>query len=367
MATARPDDDEITLRLRAEEAALRRRTALLTLVPIVVGVAVVLVAASSLRRLEARKDLLQDEALELRAHTERLQGQEQKLREEIAKLDVELADKRALFQRVEEQLPQATRHEVTLINDGLELSRKGDYDAAIRSFDQALSLDAENAMVYNWRGYASYREGELDTAQASLSQALELDPENAQAHYNLGLVLWERGERDAAVQQTEAAFAQDSSYRTIAYGDPQYRPIRDYKDGLSATESASGEEEKKLIERGLELAKAGRFERAIEWYSRALEQNPENALVANWRGYAYYRLKRYDEAIASLEQAVAADPDYAEAYYNLALALWQAGRREDAVAATRKAFAADPSYRQAAQQDPQFRPIARFLRDLGTG
>ncbi len=64
---------------------------------------------------------------------------------------------------------------------GAEAFDKGETDAAIKWFGQAIQLDAKYAPAYCDRGLALVLKGDLDKAVADLNMAVQLDPGGAGA------------------------------------------------------------------------------------------------------------------------------------------------------------------------------------------
>jgi tetratricopeptide (TPR) repeat protein len=60
----------------------------------------------------------------------------------------------------------------------------------------------------------------------------------------------------------------------------------------------------------------GRYEEALTWCERSLNENDENAFAWNTRGNVLYKLSRYDEAEASYSRAIEIEPFFMRARYN---------------------------------------------------
>lgn len=88
-----------------------------------------------------------------------------------------------------------------------------------------------------------------------------------------------------------------------------------------------------LAEYAFALAKAGRYQEAIE--DLDLLQNPETAVALNYRGYATRKLGRIDEGIAYYRKSVALDPNYAQVREYLGEAYLLKGEAEAARAQLR--------------------------------
>ena len=75
---------------------------------------------------------------------------------------------------------------------------------------------------------------------------------------------------------------------------------------------------------------------AAESYGKALEGNPESALIFNNRGFSMLMQERLDEAIADLDRALKIDPDFEVAVENMRLALAWSGRYVHAMSGASK-------------------------------
>ena len=71
------------------------------------------------------------------------------------------------------------------------------------------------------------------------------------------------------------------------------------------------------------------FERAVDYYGRALAIEPEDVNLRIDLGTSLYFLDRTDEAIAELERALAGDPDHPLALFNLGAILVEARNDTD--------------------------------------
>ena len=88
----------------------------------------------------------------------------------------------------------------TFYNRGVKYSRKGDYDRAIRDYDQAIRLKLDNAKAFYNRGSAYSGKGEYDRAIRDFDQAIRLKPDYAFAYGNRGGAYEKLGQIDAAIR-----------------------------------------------------------------------------------------------------------------------------------------------------------------------
>jgi tetratricopeptide (TPR) repeat protein len=110
---------------------------------------------------------------------------------------------------------------------------------------------------------------------------------------------------------------------------------------------------------GDEFRKQGDYANAIRWYRRALDINPNNALVhANWGTCLLYegKLKQAKERFA---QALALRPDLPEAHCSMGIILRQEGKPQEAVQSYREALRIKPNFSLAHLH------LGTLLLDLG--
>ena len=66
-----------------------------------------------------------------------------------------------------------------LMVKGLDLTNLGDYDDAIKNFDEILEIDPKNADAWSSKGHAFSRLGNYDEARKCFDEALEINPKDA--------------------------------------------------------------------------------------------------------------------------------------------------------------------------------------------
>ena len=84
-------------------------------------------------------------------------------------------------------------------------------------------------------------------------------------------------------------------------------------------------------------------ERAVEYFTAAMEMDPNYSEYHNERGSVYLAMGRYDEAIADYHEAIRLSAPYQEVWTNLGQCYRQMGRLEDAARAYSRALDLDPT------------------------
>ena len=252
------------------------------------------------------------------------------IQREIAE-SVVRALKVALTQEEQDQLvtlPTESLDAYTAYSFGRErLSRRivSELEEAVRYFATAISLDPNYALAYVGQNeacllLATYR-GIPDTDQCAsvellLDKALQLDPDLGQAHTARGWYLWNNGDPDGAERFFQRAIELSPNHPT-AY---QW-----YGSMLSWDR--------------------GRPEEALEMHLKALELDPLSLIVLNNVGVDYADLGDFEKALQYFRRTLEIEPNFAQGYesigglYNAAL-----GLPEEAFAWISKAVALNPQY-----------------------
>ena len=93
---------------------------------------------------------------------------------------------------------------------------------------------------------------------------------------------------------------------------------------------------------------ARQYDPAVEWFARAIQQNPDAADYFSNLGMALLRTERFDEAIRSFDRALVLKPDQAEIWFRMGECLRQQKRNPEAIMSFEKALAIDPNHAAAA-------------------
>ena len=130
----------------------------------------------------------------------------------------------------------------------------GEYDKAIKAFQEAIKLNSNNSVTYYNMGIAYYNKEEYDNAIESYKKAIEINPKYDSAYNNMG-----------------NAYANKKEY-----------------------------------------------DKTIESYKKAIEINPKYDSAYNNMGIAYANKKEeYDNAMELYKKAIEINPKYENAYTNL--------------------------------------------------
>lgn len=77
--------------------------------------------------------------------------------------------------------------------EGFSLFVKGDVDAAIARYRDAIAADPELAIAWNGLSMALARKGDLEAAVEAAEQLVALEPDDPLSHTNLSRILMQKG------------------------------------------------------------------------------------------------------------------------------------------------------------------------------
>lgn len=84
-------------------------------------------------------------------------------------------------------------------------------------------------------------------------------------------------------------------------------------------------------EQGNEQFKLKNFDKAIEFYTQAIEANPADHTIYGNRSASFHNLKKFDEALVDAEKCIEIKPDWSKGYQRKAMALHGKGELEKAM------------------------------------
>lgn len=153
---------------------------------------------------------------------------------------------------------------------------QGNIDLALAAYQQALSIDPNDAVAHESIAGVYARQGRFEDAEASFQKALALEPDRLTILSSYANFLSDQTRHDESVQQ----------YRKV---------IRLAPDHFAA-----------LVNMASVLAESGNMSEAIVMYQRANEIRPSYMGYSNL-GTAFTRVERYEEAVDAYQSAIELD------------------------------------------------------------
>jgi tetratricopeptide (TPR) repeat protein len=219
---------------------------------------------------------------------------------------------------------------------------------AIKSYNAAIQLKPDYANALNNRGWVRASAGDLSGALNDLNRAVKAAPEFLAALKNRAWVNSKLGNTDQTIRD----------YQRILDLNPDEKSIR---IALSKLLLASGKEGSAL--KGMEQAmangaldleglklsartalKAGEYEKAVEFHTRALREASNEPALLMGRAKANMKLQRYDHAIKDMEEALKYKKaeEAAKIHYELGKALLITWKLQEAIEHFNKTLEIDP-------------------------
>jgi serine/threonine protein kinase/Tfp pilus assembly protein PilF len=191
-----------------------------------------------------------------------------------------------------------------------------DYDAAIRDYRSALSMQKDFPSAHNRLGRALMAKGQLNSAVEEFRAAIEQQGGNyPAAQYNLGFTLQQQGDFNNALIAYNAAINQ----RGGTYPDAFYQigiilinlqRNLEAEDALrKAISQNGGRDPEAHLALGAVLASEKDYQNAETEFRTAIEQRDGKFADAHFSlGYLYERTKRFNEAIKEYEAYLEQSP-----------------------------------------------------------
>lgn len=181
----------------------------------------------------------------------------------------------------------------------------------------------------------TYFVGDYQEAESLFKELKERERFEWEANFYLGMIYLQREQLEDAEWYMEQAYnlRPDNYFALVNYARILYREGHLEEAGEMLNQVPEDEKttsESYFNTRGL-LAMAGEeYEKAIEYFLKATEVNPENYYVLNNLGLALIRTGDYQQAKGHLEKAVEQDPEEAFIFNNLGLVYENLGQLEAA-------------------------------------
>lgn len=222
-----------------------------------------------------------------------------------------------------------------LCRAGLAFTIRGEYNEALKYFQQAVAKRPEDAEAWYGLGncYAGLEQSE--DAITAYQQVIARDPDNANAHFVLGHYLLSLERYAEAVSAFQEALKRQTDHI----------PAR-YELGLAYGQMGRHEEEKRVYEEiiiqapdfwlahfrmGMACNELGLYRQAISAQQTALEIKPDFAPAYYGLGLVYSNLGDRESEAGAYKEALRINPDFVPAHYNMGLVYLQSGEREAAL------------------------------------
>ncbi len=213
----------------------------------------------------------------------------------------------------------------SLLEQGDVADAKGDLDAALDLFQQALEMEPRSTEVLKRLCRALMKGERFEEASDKLSDLIRLDPGNEEAHLLYSLAALYQGQH--AVTLDRLGYLLDSSSC-----DREMKALACLYAGRCSEAIEDGGSAERYYEETIRLdpdskesytalsrfyCNANRLDRAGDVIRRRIARDPKDIEAHNDLGVVLYQMDRVEEGITSLRKALELDPGYTDALFNL--------------------------------------------------
>ncbi|XP_058414409.1 RNA polymerase II-associated protein 3 isoform X2 [Diceros bicornis minor] len=194
----------------------------------------------------------------------------------------------------------------------------------------AIALNRSYTKAYARRGAARFALQKLEDAKKDYEKVLELEPNNFEATNELRKI-------NEALPSKENSCPKEAD-RMIKSTEGERRPSEEQQNKQQAISEK---------DRGNGFFKEGKYERAIECYTRGIAADGANALLPANRAMAYLKIEKYEEAEKDCTQAILLDGSYSKAFARRGTARTFLGKLNEAKQDFETVLLLEPGNKQA--------------------
>ncbi|XP_014819490.1 PREDICTED: RNA polymerase II-associated protein 3 [Calidris pugnax] len=244
--------------------------------------------------------------------------------------------------------------------------KQGKFDEAINCYTRGMHSDPYNPVLPTNRASAFYRMKKFAVAESDCNLALALDKNYTKAYARRGAARFALKNLQGAKEDYEKVLELDANNFEAK------NELKKINQALSSKESSEQkefedvvrpeltDEEKKRIEDqqlkqkaitekdlGNGYFKEGKYEAAIECYTRGIAADGTNALLPANRAMAYLKIEKYEEAENDCTQALLLDASYSKAFARRGAARVALGKLKEAMQDFEAVLKLEPGNKQA--------------------
>uniref|UniRef100_A0A8C1VBS7 RNA polymerase II-associated protein 3 n=1 Tax=Cyprinus carpio TaxID=7962 RepID=A0A8C1VBS7_CYPCA len=257
---------------------------------------------------------------------------------------------------------------------GNEFFRDGRYDSAIECYTRGMDADPYNPVLPTNRAACFFRLKKFGVAESDCNLAIALDAKYVKAYARRAAARAALKKHQEALEDYEMVLQLDpgsSEARTEiqklqqVLGSSARTPEKIESDAEPTTVDLLQQRKQEAVvqkDRGNAYFKEGKYEAAVECYSRGMEADGTNALLPANRAMAFLKLHRFSEAEQDCSAALALDAAYTKAFARRATARAALGRIREAKEDFEQVLKLEPGNKQAMSE---IQKLSAELRSSG--
>ncbi|NXG50431.1 RPAP3 protein, partial [Psilopogon haemacephalus] len=244
--------------------------------------------------------------------------------------------------------------------------KQGNFDEAIKCYTRGMHSDPYNPVLPTNRASAFYRMKKFSVAESDCNLALALDKNYTKAYARRGAARFALKNLQGAKEDYEKVLELDANnfeaknelkkiYQALSSKEPsEQKELEDAaRPELTDAKKQRIEDQqlkqKAIAEKDLGNGyfKEGKYEAAIECYTRGIAADGTNALLPANRAMAYLKIEKYEEAENDCTQALLLDASYSKAFARRGAARVALGKLEEAMQDFEAVLKLEPGNKQA--------------------
>lgn len=207
------------------------------------------------------------------------------------------------------------------------------YAVAESDCNLAIALDSNYAKAYARRGAARMALKKYESALEDYENVLKIDPVNVEAQNEIKRI------KEALGDQVSSAKSEAPQLEEAPTEEPERRRLIE--------DQQRRQEAMMQKDRGNAYFKEGKYEAAVECYSRGMEADSMNVLLPANRAMAFLKLERYKEAEEDCTKAISLDRTYSKAFARRGTARVALGKVQEARQDFQELLKLEPGNKQA--------------------
>jgi len=234
------------------------------------------------------------------------------------------------------------------------LFQRHDVDNAVREFQTAITLDANDPETHYNLGNAFAQQGHLDLARNEFAKVLELEPASRLGHNGMGKLLSAEAKYDEAVKEFEKATNGQppfiEAHLNLGNAFMATDHLEDAKREYSRVIELDPNNFAGHLNLGTLLARDRQLDAAIQQFSQAEAINPHDAMVATDLGTALLQKGLLPGAAQEFQKAAQISPSNYSVHVSLGIILYQMRQVDEAIDQFKTAMKLRPDRPEAADR-----------------
>ncbi|XP_047431459.1 RNA polymerase II-associated protein 3 [Mugil cephalus] len=250
---------------------------------------------------------------------------------------------------------------------GNKFFKDGNYDAAIECYTRGMGADPYNPVLPTNRATAFFRLKKYAVAESDCNLAIALNTKYFKAYARRGAARFALKKHESALEDYEMVLNLDpgnleaqNEVKKIKEALGLQAPAVPGEAVQTGEAPAADPNQQRLMEeqqrrqeavvqkdRGNAYFKEGKYEAAVECYTRGMEADGMNVLLPANRAMAFLKLEKYKEAEEDCTKAISLDGTYSKAFARRGTARVALGKLEEAKQDFQQLLKLEPGNKQA--------------------